>query len=390
MNLLKEKTRVLILTHYTERSEEGEDTDMRILNYLKNKVKKIVLITHPLPEFGHHTSYCLTFINGHKVQEIRASVYNGPELLKYLHHILITYYFMFKTGLSFDLCIAMEDLSFVAILPLRLIGLVKRLVYYSLDLIPNRFKNSYLNHLYHLIDKIACKFSDTNWVMVKEQIKERKQFGITSTNSSPFTIVPIGYDAKKIKIQSANKINLNNIIYMGAMRESTGPELIIRTIPLLVNKFPKLKLTMIGAGNDVDKLKQLIKDLKIERHINFLGYVANFWELTDILASSSIGFAPYKPMPDSYSYFADPSKIKLYMCSGLPVITTNVTSMTSLISKTHSGIIIEYSPKSLYDAAVILLSNKKQFKLYKDSAIKLSNKFDINNILKSAITKIPN
>ena len=240
------------------------------------------------------------------------------------------------------------------------------------------------------MDKFASKYSDNNWVMTEEQLIKREQFGITTSNSSPFSIVPVGYDTSKANIMNAEKNNIYNIIYVGAMRESTGPELAIKTMPLLVKRFPKIKLTMIGAGNDTDKLKQLIKDLRIGRYVNFLGYIANFWDLADIIVKNSIGLAPYKPIPGSFSYYSDPSKIKLYMCCGLPVITTNLTTMSNLVRKTKSGIIINYSEKSLFDAIIYLLSNKKRYKLYENAAIKLSEKFDINHILNTAFDKIPN
>lgn len=389
MNLKKDETKILMLTHYTNRSEEGEDTDMRILRYLKDKVKKVVLITHPLPEFHHHISYCLIYKDGQKVTQLEALVTKGPDIFKYLHHILISYYFLFKAGLSFDLCISMENLSFVNILPLRLLSLVKRLVYYSLDFVPKRFNNSFLNRLYHLIDKLACKFSDTNWVMVKEQISMRKQYDITRLNSAPFSIVPICYNIRDINVLPFEKIDFFNILYMGAIRESMGPQLAIQVMPYLIKKFPKIHLTIIGSGKYLDYLKDLVFKLKLNRYVDFTGYIEKFQEMTDLMTQKSIGLAPYQPISDSFSYYSDPSKIKLYMCCGLPVITTNVATMASLISKTKSGLVINYSEKSLADAIVDLLNNQYKYKLYKDAAIKLSKKFDVNFILDNAFKKIP-
>ena len=71
MNLSKDKTKILMLTHYAFRAEEGEDTDQRILRYLKDRVKKVILITHPFPEFGYRTSYCTIYENGNKTKEMR-------------------------------------------------------------------------------------------------------------------------------------------------------------------------------------------------------------------------------------------------------------------------------------------------------------------------------
>lgn len=377
-----------MLTHYTNRSEEGEDTDMRILRYLKDKTKKIVLITQPLPEFNHRTSFCLVYKNGRKIRELTVSVLDGPEFLKYLHHILIIYYFLFRVGINYDLCIALENLSFITIFPVRLLHLIKRLVYYSIDFSSQRFSNPFLNGIYHLIDKLACNFSDINWVMVKEQIKERKKRGY-SLSSSRFTIVPIGYETKNINVLPTEKIDFYNILYMGAIRESMGPQLVIQSIPMLIKKMPKIHLTIIGTGKYLDDLKELVKKLHLGSYVDFTGYIDRFKQMTDLMVQKSIGLAPYLPIKGNFSYFSDPSKIKLYFCCGLPVITTHVATMSNLISKTRSGKVCDYSPASLANAVEYLLTNKKRYKLYKDAAIKLSKKFDINNILSNAFKKIP-
>lgn len=390
MKLYRSKTNVLISTHFNFRTEQNEDTDSRLANYLKGKVKKVILIAQPFPEYNHRFAYLSIFVKGIRVKYEKFYIPKGPSLLQFLYHILLLYYLLlFKTGINFDICIAMENLSFVSIYPLRFFRLIKRLVYYSIDFVPQRFPNIFLNKIYHFMDKSGFKYSDSAWVMTKEQFKKRAIFGITPGNSTLVNFVPIGYDTKKINTYPVEKINFYNIIYAGALRESAGPELAIKTMPLLIKKYPKIKLTVIGSGKDSDKLQKLIKNLKLEHFIDFRGYIANFYDLTDILAKTSMGLAPYKPIQESFSYFSDPSKLKLYMCCGLPVITTDMTTMSDLISKTGSGLIINYSKEALADAISYLLDNKQRYQSYKNAAIKLSKQFDINHILDNAIKKIP-
>ncbi len=389
MKLYKDKTKILMLTHYAFRAEDGEDTDQRILRYLKERVRKVVLITHPFPDFNYRTSYCTIYENGNQVKQIKVAIVKGLSALQYLHHVLLIYYYLVRVGLSYDLCIALENMSFMVILPFRLLGTVKRLVYYSIDFMPQRFPNPFINWLYHFIDKLACRLSDINWVMVKEQINERRKYGAITIKSSAFTIVPIGYETKNIDIKPLNKIDFHNIVYAGGFRESMGPQLVIKAMPHLITKIPDIRLTIIGLGKDLKKLKSLIKELKVSQQVDFKGFIPGFRDLTHEISLKSIALAPYAPIPGSYSYYSDPSKIKLYICCGVPVITTKVTTISNLISKTHSGIIIDYSEKALYKAVLFLLASKKRFLNYKNAAIDLSHKFDINHIMDNAIQKIP-
>lgn len=390
MKLEKNKTVVLISTHFNFRTDQNEDTDSRLAHYLKNRVKKVTLFAQPFPEYNHRFAYLSIFEKGIRVKHERYYIPKGPSPMQFFYHILLTFYLLFfKVGINFDLCIAMENLSFNVLYPLRLLRFIKRLVYYSIDFVPNRFPNIILNKIYHLMDKSGFKYSDNAWVMTREQFNKRSSLGINISNSVPVTIVPIGYDTKKIHINPVEKIGFYNIVYAGALRESAGPDLAIKTIPLLIKRYPKIKLTIIGSGKDSDKLQELIKKLKLNKYINFRGYIANFYDLTEILSKTSIGLGPYKPVQGSFSYYSDPSKLKLYMCCGLPVITTDMTTMSELISKTRSGLIIDYSEKSLADAISYLLDNKERYISYKNAAIKLSKQFDIKSILDNAIKKIP-
>ncbi len=388
MQLSRLNTKVLILTHYTIRKDEAEDTDQRIRTYLLDKTKKIIHITHPLPEFGFKKSYLDVYENGIRVKTESVPIISSPGLIQYIQHIIIIYYFLFKHGFKFDLCIALENLSFISIYPLRALGLIKRIVYYSLDFVPQRFPNPFLNFVYHQMDIFSCKNSDFNWFMVKEQINKRKYYGINKNNSSPFLIVPIGYNTAKIKIKKTHFKNFYNIIYAGALRESMGPQLIIESLPLLIKKLPKIRLTIIGIGKLEPVLKKMVTELKLKKYVEFKGYIEKFYDLTDILSSNSVGLAPYKPTPNSFSYFSDPSKIKLYMCCGLPVITTEVATLAKEIEKNESGIIIEYSKDDLIKSILKILNDPIKHQEYRNNALKQSKKYDMDTIMKKAISKI--
>lgn len=389
MKLSKDTTTVLYINHYVTRGKNSEETDQKTMNFLLDKTKKIIFIGNPFPISPFEETIMESYENGRLVKEERVPTWKGPEILQYLNHILITYWLLLKVGLRYDLCIAHENLSFFILYPLRLLGIINRIVYYSVDYVPQRFPNLLLNKIYHFLDRFACKHSDLNWVMVKEQIKIRRRNGITKKNSSPFALAPVGYNFKLINIKPVDKIDFYNLIFAGALLENSGPHLGIKALPLLLKRFPKIHYTIIGRGIFENELKNLVKNLRLEKKVKFTGYIEEFADLTEILSRASIGLAPFVPNPKSLSFYSDPSKIKLYLVCGLPVITTNVTTIAPLINKSKAGKVIEYSEENLYKAIVEMLSNIKEYKLYKDAAIKLSEKFDIDNILTEAVNQIP-
>lgn len=393
MRLDKNQSKVLVLSHYTFGSPESEDTWHRVLRGLKDKVQKAVLIVNPFPEFGSPYAYCVVYENGEKVKQLNIKILRGPAFLQYAHHILIIYYCLLRFGLQHDLCISLENFSFITVFPLKVFGLIKKHIYYSVDFLSDRFSNPFLNWIYHVIDKFASEYSDANWVMVKEQENAKRRY-YKNFKAAPFTIVPVGYERKIIKIKSFDEIDFYSIVYAGVLAETMGVQLIIEAMPLLIKRFPKIHLTIVGLGKYGDQLKNLADMLHIKKHVKFEGFIESFRELTDIIASKSIALAPYVPITGGYKYFSDPSisdpsKSKLYMCCGLPVVTTRVTTMIDSIAKTKSGIIIDYTKEDLAKAINYLLTNKKRYMGYKEAAIKLSQEFDMGRIIDIAIKKIP-
>ncbi len=389
MKLLKDKTRILLIGHYINRAEGSEETDQRTLNFILTRVKKVVYITHPFPNSIRQETIYEVYEDGKLQHKEAIPILKTLTTLQYFIHALLTIYLFIKSQCIFDLCICLEDLSFMTLFPFRLFGVVKRIVYYSVDFSPVRFRNPLLNNLYHFLDKFACTNSDLNWVMVEEQIKARENRD-KDVKYSKFALAPIGYKRSLIDIKPTEKIDLYNLIFAGALLENSGPHLGIKALPYLVKKFPKIHYTIVGRGIFEAELKKITKQLELEKKVKFTGYVEKFSDLTEILSKGSIGLAPFVPNPDSLSFYSDPSKIKLYIVSGLPVITTGVTTIAGLIRQTKSGEVIEFSEKALANAIEKMIGSKHKYSEYKKAAVKLSEKFDIENILKEAFEKIPN
>ena len=63
-----------------------------------------------------------------------------------------------------------------------------------------------------------------------------------------------------------------------------------------------------------------------------------------------MGIAPYVPDPNSFTWYADPGKPKVYLGCGIPVIITKVPEVAFEISKRKAGIAINYDSHELSEA----------------------------------------
>ncbi len=384
MRFYKDKTNVLILSHFLINPLKNAASSTSIRNFLLNKVKKIVQIEQPFPNSKEKFSYFLVFEGGQQKKSIKIRAIKKPGWLAYLVHLFMNLYFVLKTFERYDLCIACENLSFLAVLPLRKISLIRKLVYYSVDYVDERFANRLINWVYHGVDRIACKNSDVNWVVVHNQITAREKNGISIEECARFEIVPIGFRNKEIKLQPFNKIDYYQLVFCGALRETAGIQLAIEALPLILRKFPKVRLTLIGSGNYERELKDMVRKLGLKKYVNFLGAMVEHQKVVEILTKGSIGLAPYAPIPGSLSYLSDPGKIKLYLACGLPIITTKIATSGPVLVKKKAGMVIDYSKIRLYQAVSFLLGDRKRYETYRKNAISLSKKYDLDTILATA------
>ena len=302
---------------------------------------------------------------------------------------MLTVFFLIWKPTKYDLCIACDNLSLISVFIFRRVGLIKKLIYYTVDYSPARFTNPILNNLYQNIDRLSNKISDANWVAVANMITAKQENGLDIKKCAPFQVVPMGFDKEIITIKSGNKTDRFNLIFVGYLFEKQGLQLIIEVLPTIIKKFPKTHLTVVGSGPMEAQLKKRVQQLKINSHVTFTGHINNHPKVIDILTEKGgIGLAPYIPSIGDYTYFADPSKIKLYLLCGLPVVTTKVPPVAKVIREKEAGVVIDYTEKDLIEGLEYLIKDKNRYLRIRENALDISRYYDTNYILDKAFNKL--
>ena len=311
----------------------------------------------------------------------------GPQIFFFIFDIFITFYFLVIAKTKFDLCIALDNLNTVSVLPFKKMGLINKLVFYTIDYNPRRFENKILNNIYHFLDRLACYNADKIWILSQRMVQARKKNKVDIKKSAKSILLPMGANLEKIRVLPFDKLNRYQIVYAGHLLEKQGVQLILETLPKIIPEIPKVKLVIVGQGEYEENLKALSKKLKISNHVKFMGFVKDHRALERILCKSAIGIAPYIPIPNNHTYFTDPGKPKLYLGCGLPVVITDVPAIARVIKSKKAGIIIEYTEESLAKALIALLADDKLYNEYRKNAIELSKKYDTNSLISKALNK---
>ncbi|MBI4225983.1 glycosyltransferase [Candidatus Roizmanbacteria bacterium] len=355
-------------------------------NYLKAKVEKLVYVGHPFVFAKEKKSHCRIYSSpGNLIKNLSFPIYFPYQLINTVKDILLTFYWVVKHG-RFDLIVGIGGINAVVSLVLKKIGLTRKVVFYVIDYVPNRFDNKLLNHLYHEFDKLAVMHSDSVWNLSEIMVYERAKYGIDKKFRDKQITVPVGTNPETKQVPF-EKIKRFTAAHMGNLTKKQGVQLIIKAMPLIIKKLPKFHLDIIGSGEHEVELKKMAKKLNVEKYITFFGYIKTQEQVEKMLSYCALGIAPYEDTPDNFVRYTDPGKVKAYLSAGLPTIITKVPSIAFTIDKKKCGIAINDNQDELVKATVGLLSADKILKEYRHNCANLAKKYYWDNIFTKALGK---
>lgn len=356
------------------------------LNFLNNYAKKLVYIQHPFPYKEGDRRSSVTIYERRKEKAKRyISLPDVSSLFYYLKDAFLNQIFPLIGHTRYDLCIAADCLNAFTFLPWRRAGLIKKLVYYSIDYSPIRFDNKLMNSIYHFIERQSCYRADIIWDLSPRMMEGRAATGVNIKRCAPRLIVPMGADLKRIKRLSINEIERQTIVFLGHLLEKQGLQLVTQVLPEIRKEIPDVKLLIIGDGEYQGTIRDLSIRLGVENIVEFFGYIPNHEEVERILCRCAVGLAPYVQDIKSFTYYADPGKPKVYLGCGLPVVITRFPLIANEIEKEGAGVVIDYDAEQLKGALLKLLKDDNFYQSARQKAVELSEKYDWSNIFLSTL-----
>ncbi len=91
--------------------------------------------------------------------------------------------------------------------------------------------------------------------------------------------------------------------------------------------------------------------------------------------------APYDTAEDSFTRFADPSKVRAYMAGGLPVVMTDVPPNADELAAEGGAELVQYTPEGLADGIAKLLSSQEEWRRRREAGLAYAKRFDWEQIL---------
>jgi len=193
----------------------------------------------------------------------------------------------------------------------------------------------------------------TNNLIIQNIVKE-----ICGKNDSSKVIYfPYNVDLNKFKKHDVKRES--EIVYIGNYGPLQNIESIIEAIPIVIQKFPELKLQLYGGGDSESKLKNLVKELKIEKFCKFNKPIPSS-EIPLVLSKSQVGIVPLAMLNELR--YATPTKIFEYFACELPVFSYGPSlELERLLTESGSGINVKSDdPKKIAEGLIQFLQNEKR------------------------------
>lgn len=129
-----------------------------------------------------------------------------------------------------------------------------------------------------------------------------------------------------------------HIVSVARLAEEKGLIYCIQAFDKLCKKYPNIKYTIVGEGNDRDMLTREINDRGLGKKIKLVGW-ATQEQVAHILDTAHIFLLP-SVVPDKGSSEAIPNAIKEALLMGLPVIATHHGGTGELIRHGENGFLV--------------------------------------------------
>ncbi len=132
-----------------------------------------------------------------------------------------------------------------------------------------------------------------------------------------------------------------------------------------------VELYFIGGGDVWEKIKQLTKDLHLERKVHFLPKMP-YQKMMNYTYLCDLGVSLDKPVSLNYKYSL-PNKLFDYLAAGIPVLASPMVEIKKIIESYDVGMCIdEHEPGHIAQKIKAMLNDPEKIKKWRINALKTS------------------
>ena len=380
-------SRVIVATHYLVYG-----CAQALCDYLKEQdINELLFIAHPLNSYAKGDSYFEIFSGNTLLKKEILAKRTSFGVCGYIKEIFWSLRAIVRQKKTYKLFVGADNVSALVGIILKKLGRVEKVAYWTLDYRPVRFENRVMNTVFHWLDRFCVSFADETWNVSPKMSEGREIFkGMARKKFNRQKVVPAGIWFDKIKRLPFEDIDKKKLLFIGDLGRKSGVDHVLEAIPLILRSITGFQFLVIGGGQQEEKFKNRAKELKIDSHVHFTGWIRDRKKLEILIKDSAVGIALYDKYDEkgelAFGNFSDPGKIKDYMVSGMPVILTDVPYNAREIEEKECGKVINKlhfdrpDKTEIAQAVVDILQDDKTLQKYRSNSINYIKMYDWHRI----------
>jgi glycosyltransferase involved in cell wall biosynthesis len=230
-----------------------------------------------------------------------------------------------------------------------------------------------LRRLHHRATAVVANSQATAEALVKKaKINPRRiRVVYNAVDFNKFDVRRSSVDHIRQLIQAAK----DDIIigFVGRLNHVTGPDILVRTMALLLEESARYLLVFVGDGPQYRYLQILAGRLGISKRIRFLGFREN---VAEIMSVFDIGVAPSRQ--ESFGI-----TVLEFMRAKIPIVCSAVEGMAELVTNEVTALVPdENTPQKICRCVRRLATDKTLQHLLTDNAYRYSEQFSVQNCVR--------
>ena len=172
-------------------------------------------------------------------------------------------------------------------------------------------------------ERVACRFADHVITVSEPWRRSLIARGVAPERCS----VVLNVADPRIFVPSARRPRDNrfHLIYHGSVTHRYGLDLAVRAVGLVREEIPRIKLTILGRGDQMPGLLELRGRAGLGNCVELRDEFVLAEDLPDLIAEADVGLAPYRN--DVFTDGLLPTKLMEYAVLGLPCIAARTTAI---------------------------------------------------------------
>jgi glycosyltransferase involved in cell wall biosynthesis len=339
-----------------------------IADFLKENAQELLFIRHPLN--GKFCSRAERFSKD-TVVPTDTGKNTASGIMRYIADVLTTLKVTYSSSKSWDVFIGVNSLNAFSGILLKRMKKVKRVIFYTADYVPLRFKNRIMNSTYHWFDRFCIRNADFVWNISQAQVAIRRTQGVSDAHNIH---VPHGIDTEKIKPQPVENIDRFSFVIAANLTRAFNHTLILDAFSETVKRIPHARLFIVGTGESEQEIQHYINLKNIENSVFMEGWMPHE-KLLAFLSRCGVGIAIYTS-ECSWTNFSDSFKTKEYLGCGCPVIISGAQGAISEAKESNALIVVEQTKDSLSQAMLKMLQDEAFYMQCRKNAINFMKNLD--------------